>query len=143
MRKDFLIFGNPLIEQPEIDEVSACLRSGWLGTGPKVHEFEEKFKTYKNTKYAIALNSCTAALHLSILAVGIDSGDEVIVPAMTFAATSNAVIHAGATPVFADCKKDTMNIDPDDIEKKIRKRRILTFSQSYGIRKKRHNKKGK
>jgi dTDP-4-amino-4,6-dideoxygalactose transaminase len=119
MRKDFLVFGSPLIEQPEIDEVVSSLKSGWLGTGPKVHRFEEMFKEYKGTKYAMALNSCTAALHLSMLAIGIKPDDEVIVTAMTFAATANAVIHAGGKPVFADCKRDTMNIDPDDIKRKI------------------------
>ena len=119
MRKEFLIFGGPLIEQPEIDEVVDSLKSGWLGTGPKTHQFEEMFRDYKGSRFAVALNSCTAALHLAMLAAGIKSGDEVIVPAMTFSATANAVIHAGATPVFADCEKDTANIDPHDIERKI------------------------
>jgi dTDP-4-amino-4,6-dideoxygalactose transaminase len=119
MRKDFLIFGNPVIEQPEIDEVVASLKSGWLGTGPKTHQFEEMFKDYKGSKFAAALNSCTAALHLSMLATGIKQSDEVIVPTMTFAATANAVIHAGATPVLVDCEKDTMNMCPADILKKI------------------------
>jgi len=119
MRKDFLIFGSPMIEQPEIDEVVASLKSGWLGTGLKVHKFEEMFRAYKGTEFAMALNSCTAALHLSILAIGLKQQDEVIVPTLTFAATANAVIHAGGVPVFADCRKDTMNIDPEDIERKI------------------------
>ena len=119
MRKDFLVFGSPMIEQPEIDEVVASLKSGWLGTGPKAHKFEEMFKEYKGTKYAIALNSCTAALHLSMIAIGITPEDEVIVPAVTFALTASVVIHAGGTPVFADCEKDTMNIDPADVERKI------------------------
>ena len=119
MRKDFLVFGSPLIEQPEIDEVVACMESGWLGTGPKVNKFQQMFKEYKGTKFAMALNSCTAALHLAMLAIDIKPGDEVIIPTMTFAATANSVIHAGATPVFVDCKKDTMNIDPDDIKRKI------------------------
>ena len=119
MRNKFLVFGQPIIEQPEIDEVVASLKSGWLGTGPKVHKFEEMFKDYKGIKYTIALNSCTAALHLSLLAIGIKSGDEVIVPTMTFAATANVVIHSGGIPVFADCEKNTMNIDPEDIERKI------------------------
>ena len=119
MRKDFLVFGSPKIEQPEIDEVVASMKSGWLGTGPKVHKFEEIFREYKNSNYAMALNSCTAGLHLAMLASGIKQGDEVIVPTMTFAATANSVVHTGATPVFADCLKDTMNIDPEDIERKI------------------------
>ena len=122
MRKDFLIFGSPMIEDPEIEEVVSSLKSGWIGTGPKVHKFEEMFKEYKGSKYSIALNSCTASLHLSLLAIGIKPGDEVILPTMTFAATANAVIHAGGKPVFADCKKDSMNIDPKDIEKKITKK---------------------
>jgi dTDP-4-amino-4,6-dideoxygalactose transaminase len=119
MKDKFLIFGQPLIEQPEIDEVVDSLKSGWIGTGPKVHKFEEMFAKYKGTKYAMALNSCTAALHLSMLAIGIKTGDEVIVPTMTFAATANVVIHSGGIPVFADCERDTMNIDPEDIERKI------------------------
>jgi len=119
MRKTFLPFGAPLIEQAEIDEVVASLKSGWLGTGPKVHKFEEMFKEYKGVKYAMALNSCTAALHLSMLAIGIKPGNEVILPSMTFASTSNAVIHAGGKPILVDCEKDTMNMDPEDIERQI------------------------
>jgi dTDP-4-amino-4,6-dideoxygalactose transaminase len=119
MRNKYLIFGSPKIEQPEIDEVVDSLKSGWLGTGPKVHKFEEMFRQYKGVKYSMALNSCTAALHLAILSIGLKPEDEVIVPTMTFAATANAVIHAGCRPVFVDCKKDTMNINPEDIESKI------------------------
>lgn len=119
MRKDFLPFGSPLIEQPEIDEVVFTLKSGWLGKGPKAHRFEEMFRKYKGSRFAVALNSCTAALHLSTLVIGIKKGDEVIVPTMTFAPTANVVIHAGGTPVFVDCEKDTMSIDPKDIKKKI------------------------
>jgi len=119
MQKEFIVFGSPLIEEAEIAEVVASLKSGWLGTGPKVHQFEQMFREYKDTKYAMALNSCTAALHLAMLAIGIKPGDEVIVPTMTFAATANAVIHAGGKPVLADCQRETMNIDPEDIERKI------------------------
>ena len=122
MRKDFLVFGSPLIEQPEIDEVVDSLKSGWLGTGPKVKKFEEMFSDYKSIKHSVAVNSCTAALHLAMRVIGVKPGDEVIVPTMTFAATANAVIHAGGTPVFADCKKDTMNLNPADLEKKITKK---------------------
>ncbi|MFA4982265.1 MAG: DegT/DnrJ/EryC1/StrS family aminotransferase [Candidatus Omnitrophota bacterium] len=122
IRKDFLVFGSPLIEAGEVGEVVASMKSGWLGTGPKVRKFEDMFRKYKGTRYAVAVNSCTAALHLSMLSAGIKPGDEVIVPTLTFAATANAVIHAGARPVFADCRRDTMNIDPGDIEKKINKK---------------------
>ena len=121
-RKNFLIFGSPLIEEAEITEVVASLRSGWIGTGPKVHRFEEMFRDFTGARHAMALNSCTAALHLSMLAIGIHPGDEVIVPAMTFAATANAVIHAGGKPVLVDCRRDTMNIDPEDVVRKITKR---------------------
>lgn len=119
MKNQFIVFGSPLIEDDEIEEVVDSLKSGWLGTGPKVHQFEQMFKDYKEVKHALAVNSCTAALHLAMLAIGIGSGDEVIVPTMTFAATANSVIHTGATPVLADCQIDTMNIDPVDIERKI------------------------
>jgi dTDP-4-amino-4,6-dideoxygalactose transaminase len=134
MRKDFLVFGSPLIEQEEINEVIASLKSGWLGTGPKVKKFEEMFKEYMNSRFAIALNSCTAALHLSMLSIGIKSNDEVIVPTMTFAATANAVIHAGGIPIFSDCEKDTMNIDPLDIERKITPRTKAIIPVHFGGR---------
>ncbi|MFC1838815.1 DegT/DnrJ/EryC1/StrS family aminotransferase [Thermodesulfobacteriota bacterium] len=118
-KSSFLIFGSPSIEEPEIEEVVECLRSRWIGTGPKVHEFENNFSKYKGAKHAIALSSCTAALHLSMLAANIGPGDEVITSAMTFCATVNAIIHCGATPVLADCDRRTMNIMPEDIERKI------------------------
>lgn len=119
MRNNFLIFGNPLIEEPEIEEVIASLKTGWLGTGPKVAQFEQGFAEYKRVKHVAALNSCTAALHLSMLAADIKPGDEVITTPMTFCATVNAIIHAGATPVLADVDPVTMNIDPNQIEAKI------------------------
>jgi dTDP-4-amino-4,6-dideoxygalactose transaminase len=122
MRKNFLVFGAPKIEQPEIDEVVSSLETGWLGTGPKVAQFERAFSAYKGLNHAAALNSCTSALHLSILAAGIGQGDEVITTPMTFCATVNAIIHAGATPVLADVNPDTMNIDPVEIERKITSR---------------------
>ncbi|MBU0581135.1 MAG: DegT/DnrJ/EryC1/StrS family aminotransferase [Candidatus Margulisbacteria bacterium] len=118
-RKKFLVFGEPLIEEPEIKEVEASLRSGWIGTGPKVAKFEEMFSNYIGTKYAIALHSCTAGLHLAMLVSGIKPGDEVITTPMTFCATANAIIHAGGKPVFVDIDRNTMNIDPKRIEKAI------------------------
>lgn len=123
----FLIFGSPAIEQPEIDEVCATMKSCWLGTGPKTARFESEFARYQGAPHAIALNSCTAALHLSIVAADIKPGDEVITTPMTFCATVNAIIHAGASPVLADIDPLTMNINPREIEKKItaRTRAIL------------------
>jgi dTDP-4-amino-4,6-dideoxygalactose transaminase len=119
MRDTFLVFGAPKIEDAEIEEVLASMKSGWLGTGPKVARFEREFAAYKRTSNAAALNSCTAALHLSILAAGLKPGEEVITTPMTFCATVNAIIHAGAVPVLADIDAASMNIDPEEIEKKI------------------------
>ncbi len=118
-RDRFLVFGSPAIEEPEIQEVVATMRSGWLGTGPKVAEFEREFAAYKGADKAAAVNSCTAALHLSLLASGIKPGDEVITSALTFCATVNTIIHAGATPVLADIERTSMNLDPEDVLRKI------------------------
>jgi dTDP-4-amino-4,6-dideoxygalactose transaminase len=115
-RQDFLVFGSPLIGEEEIAEVVATLRSGWIGTGPRARQFEAMMAEYTSAKHAMAVSSCTAALHLSLLALGIDAGDEVITTPMTFAATANAILHAGARPVFADVNRDTMLIDPEKIE---------------------------
>ena len=115
----FLVFGAPAIENDEIEEVVATLKSGWIGTGPKVAAFENAIKAYKGAPHAAAVNSCTAALHLSMLAAGVGPGDEVITTAMTFCATINAIIHTGATPVIADIEPRSMNIDPEEIRKKI------------------------
>jgi dTDP-4-amino-4,6-dideoxygalactose transaminase len=118
----FLIFGSPLIRDAEIEEIVATLRSGWIGTGPKVAQFEKEFAAYKNAHHVAALNSCTAGLHLSLLAAGIGSGDEVITSALTFCATVNSIIHSGATPVLADVDFNSMNIDPGQVEARITSR---------------------
>ncbi|MEG3910860.1 DegT/DnrJ/EryC1/StrS family aminotransferase [Microcoleus sp. Pol12B5] len=115
----FLVFGAPAIEDAEIQEVVATMKTGWLGTGPKVRKFQDEFNAYKGSQYAIAVNSCTAGLHLSVLAACLEPGDEVITTPMTFCATVNAIIHAGATPVLADVDPVTMNIDPAQVEAKI------------------------
>ncbi len=122
MRSSYLVFGSPIIQEEEIEAVVSTLKSGWIGTGPKVHEFEEEIKNYLGVKHTVAVSSCTAGLHLSVVALGIEPGDEVIVPDMTFAATANAVIHAGATPVLVDVDKWNMTIDINDLEKKITKK---------------------
>lgn len=118
MRDDFLIFGAPLIGDEEIDEVVDCLKSGWLGTGPKVSRFESMIAAYKgvNKDQVAAVNSGTAALHVSLIASGIGPGDEVITTPLTFCATVNAIIHSGATPVLADVDPKTQNIYPDSVE---------------------------
>jgi dTDP-4-amino-4,6-dideoxygalactose transaminase len=118
-RKEFLVFGAPLIEDDEVNELLDSIRRRWIGTGPKVAQFEQDFAAYKGREFAVAVSSCTAALHLALLASGIGPGDEVITTPMTFCATVNAIIHAGATPVLVDCQVDTMNIDPAAIEARI------------------------
>jgi dTDP-4-amino-4,6-dideoxygalactose transaminase len=105
-------FARPSIGSAEIEEVLATLESGWLTTGPRVARFEERFRSLVGARHAVAVNSCTAALHLSLLAAGIGPGDEVITTPLTFCATANAIIHAGATPIFADIDPHTMNLDP-------------------------------
>ncbi|MDG5815391.1 DegT/DnrJ/EryC1/StrS family aminotransferase [Chitinispirillales bacterium ANBcel5] len=119
MRSDFLVYGSPQIGQEEIDEVLDTIHSGWLGTGPKTQRFEKEFATYQGIENAVAVSSCTAAIHLALLAAGVGKGDEVIIPALTFCATANAVIHAGARPVFADIREEDLTIDPFDVERKI------------------------
>jgi len=114
-REDFVVFGKPRIEQEEIDEVVDSLRSGWLSTGPKVARFEEMFRQYVGCRHAVGLNSCTAGLHLLLLAGGIGPGDEVITTPLTFAATANVIVHVGAKPLFVDVDPTTMNIDPQQV----------------------------
>lgn len=114
----FLVFGAPRIEEDEIAEVEACLRSGWLGTGPRVAQFERDFALWRRVDAAqvAAVNSCTAALHVSMVAAGLEPGSEVITTPLTFCATVNAILHAGLTPVLADADPVTQNIDPAAIE---------------------------
>jgi dTDP-4-amino-4,6-dideoxygalactose transaminase len=112
-RDSFLVFGSPLIGEEEISEVVDSLRSGWVGTGPKVGRFEEMLSDYVGVEHCRCVSSCTAALILSMLVLGIGPGDEVIVPSMTFVASANAVEHAGATPVLVDSVPGTGLIDLD------------------------------
>jgi len=112
-------FYRPSIEQAEIDEVVDTLKSGWLTTGPKTKQFEAEFAQYLQQKYAVAVNSCTAALHLALEAIGLRPNDTVIVPTMTFAATAEVVRYFGAKPLLVDCRPSDLNIDPADAERKI------------------------
>jgi dTDP-4-amino-4,6-dideoxygalactose transaminase len=114
--EDFITFGSPIIDREAIEAVTRTLESCWIGTGPRVHELEAEFARYVGATHALATSSCTAALHLAMVATGIGPGDEVITTPMTFCATANSIVHTGATPVFADCRRDTMNIDPAAIE---------------------------
>ena len=150
-KTNFLVFGQPLIEEPEIAEVVSSLRAAWLGTGPKVSHFEELVREYKGVKHAIAVSSCTAGLHLGCIALDLQPGDEVITTPLTFCATVNAIIHAGGTPVLADIDPETLNIKPEEICKKINSRtkallpvhfagrpcemsEIMALAQQHGLR---------
>lgn len=149
-RNSMLVFGEPAIGEEEITAVVATMRSKWVGTGPQVGAFQTAFADYVGARFAIATNSCTAALHLCMQASGIGPGDEVITSPMTFCATANAIIHSGAQPVFVDCDPRTLNIDPDCIEASITARtkailpihfagracdmdRIMALADSHGL----------
>lgn len=134
IRKNFLVFGKPKISQIEISEVIKTIKSGWIGTGPKTHLFEDKVRKYLGSKYAIALNSCTAGLHLALDILGIDDNDEIITTPLTFPSTTNVIIHHHAKPIFADVEIDTGNIDPNEIEKKITKKtKAIIPVHLYGL----------
>lgn len=115
----YIPYGRQSIREEDIEEVVRVLRSDYLTTGPKVAEFDKVVADYVGAKYAVAVSNGTAALHIACLAAGIGAGDEVITSPITFAASANCVLYCGGTPVFADIKKDTYNIDPEDIERKI------------------------
>lgn len=111
LRPTFLPFHQVVLHEEDKQEVQACLNSGWLTTGPRVQRFEEAFAAFTGRKHAIALNSCTAALHLALVASGLKPGDEVITPSLNFPSATNAMIHEGITPVFIDVDPPTLNLD--------------------------------
>jgi len=119
IRDKMLPYGHQWIDQDDIKAVSEVLQSDWITQGPKVEEFENSFATYVGARYAIAVNSGTAALHTACFAAGISKGEKVITTPLTFVASANCVIYQGGTPVFADIREDTLNIDPEEIKKKI------------------------
>lgn len=116
MRKDFLEFSPPVIGDDEVNAVVETLRSSWITTGPKTKEFEKKFAEKFGAPAALAVNSCTAALHTALVGLGIGPGDEVITTPMTFCSTVNVIEQVGARPVLVDVEPDTLNIDPDKVE---------------------------
>ena len=118
-REHFLPYGRQWLDKEEIEEVVDSLRSNWITTGPKMRLFEDKFKNFIGSKFAVAVNSGTAALHVSTSSIDIKPGDEVITTPLTFVASSNSVVYRGGTPIFADIKRNTYNIDPIEIKKKI------------------------
>jgi dTDP-4-amino-4,6-dideoxygalactose transaminase len=134
VRNSYLTFGRPMILEAEIEEVVATLRSGWIGAGPKVERFEQAFRAYTGSLHAVAVSSCSAALHLALVVSGIEPGDEVITTPLTFAATANAIIHAGARPVFVDVDRRTGNIDPARITKAVTARTHAILPLHYAGR---------
>jgi dTDP-4-amino-4,6-dideoxygalactose transaminase len=121
-RSEFLSFQPPAITDAEIAAVSETLRSGWLTTGPRTAELEARMREYLEAKHVLAVSSCTAALHLSLVALGVGPGDEVITSSLTWPATANVIVHTGATPVFADVRDDTLNLDPDRVRELVGER---------------------
>ena len=114
-RSTFLGFQPPAIGEEEIAAVAETLRSGWLTTGPRAAELEERFAAYVGARHVLAVSSGTAALHLALLALDVGPGDEVITSPITWPATANVIVHTGARPVFADVRESDLNIDPDRV----------------------------
>jgi len=119
VRSNFLPYGRQSVDEADIQAVVEVLRSDWLTTGPKVADFEEAFAARVGAAHAVSFSSGTAALHGAAFAAGLEPGDEAITTPMTFAATANCVLYQGATPVFADVSRDTLNLDPEEVAKKI------------------------
>lgn len=128
----FVPFARPLVGEDEIASVSEALRSGWISAGPKTREFEEAFRDYLGAPATLAVNSCTAALHLAVLGAGVGPGDEVLTTPLTFAATVNVIVHAGARPVLVDVEPDTLNIDPQAVPAAVTPRTKAVVTVHYG-----------
>lgn len=128
----FLPYGRQEIGEADIAAVIEALKSDWLTTGPRVGEFEKAFAEFCGAKEAVAVNSGTAALHAAMRAIGVGPGDEVIVPAITFAASANAAVYEGATPVFADVERDTLLIDPQSVADRMTSRTKAVVAVDYG-----------
>ena len=128
----YLFFGQPCFGREEEDAVVETLRSGWVGMGVKCQEFEREFGTYLGNPRSVSVSSCTAALHLSLLMVGVKPGQEVITTPLTFAATANSIEHVGATPVFADIDPATWNLDPRSVETRISSKTAAILPVHFG-----------
>lgn len=131
VRTSMLPYGRQTIEEEDLAAVAEVLRSDWLTTGPKVTEFEEAFAAFSGAREVVAVSNGTAALHAAMHAAGLGPGDEVIVPPMTFAASSNAAVYVGATPVFADVEPDTLLLDPDAVEAQVTERTCAVVAVDY------------
>lgn len=131
-REKFLPIATAVFGPEEKKEIIDTLESGWITLGPRTKKFEEDLVAYSGAKYAIALNSCSAALHLALLAAGVSKGDEVITTPFTFAATINAILHTGAKPVLADLDPETLNLDPKKVEQVITNKTKVFLPVHYG-----------
>ncbi len=134
MRAEFLPYCRPFIEQDDIEAVTDTLSRGWLTSGPKVREFEERFGTAAGVKHAVALNSCTAALHLGMIALGVGEGDEVVLPSLSFVAGANCVVQLGAKPVFCDIDPETLCLSVETIERVTTPRTKAIMTMHYAGR---------
>src|ERR687888_1642938 len=121
-RETLLGFQPPAVGDEEIAAVAETLRSGWLTTGPRAAALEERMRDFLEAEHVLAVASGTAALHLSLLALGVGPGDEVITTPITWPATANVIVHAGATPVFADVREHDLNVDPDEVARLVTER---------------------
>ena len=132
MKSNFIQFHKPYQSEEEINEVVDTIKSGWWTTGPKTLRFENEFNKFIGSKFSVSVTSWTAAAHLALEAIGLKPGDEVIIPSITFTATAEIVCYFGAKPVIVDVQEDTLNIDPNEIEKKINSKTKAIIPVHYG-----------
>lgn len=132
MKREFIQVFRPNYGEEEFQALRESFGSGWIGLGPKTAEFEQKFCQHVNARYAVALNSATAGLHLAVAAFGIGTGDEVLVPTMSFVSTAHCVLYTGATPVFCDIEPDTLNIDLEDARRRVTEHTRAIIVVHYG-----------
>jgi dTDP-4-amino-4,6-dideoxygalactose transaminase len=129
---EFLVFGQPVLGDEEVEAVAEVIRSRWIGQGERCEQFEEAFAAEVGARHAVSLSSCTAALHAGLVAHGVGPADEVITTALTFVATVHAIVHAGASPVLADVDPETLNLDPDEVRRKITPRTRAVVPVHFG-----------
>lgn len=134
MRQTFLPYCKPVLNEDEIEAVAASLRNSWLTTGPVVRELEQAFAEVSGVKHAIALNSCTAALHVALHAMAVGPGDEVVMPSLTFVAGAQCTLELGATPVFADVDPDTISLSVETIDAVVTERTKVVIAMPYAGR---------